>query len=148
MRLAVAVLAGALFGAGLTVSGMTDTRKVQGWLDLFGVWDPTLAFVLGGAILPMLVAWRIAARMGAPVLALSFPKRPGQHLDRNLIVGSAFFGVGWALVGLYPGPAMAILGHAGWPAYVFFLAMIAGMGLARLPGRPVPITASEPGGAR
>lgn len=133
MRLLVSLFAGALFGAGLTLSGMTDTTKVQGWLDLFGAWDPTLAFVLGGAIIPMLLAWRIAARRAAPAYAPTFPARPSQHLDKRLITGSAFFGFGWAMVGLCPGPAMAVLAHGGWPALLFFAAMLIGMGLTRLP---------------
>ncbi len=135
MRLLVSLLTGALFGAGLTLSGMTDTTKVQGWLDLFGAWDPTLAFVLGGAILPMLIAWRIAARQSAPRFGTAFPARPSQHLDRRLITGSALFGFGWAMVGLCPGPALAVLGHGGWPALLFFAAMVAGMLLTRLPLR-------------
>ena len=74
-RLAVALLAGALFGAGLLMSGMTDTRKVQGWLDIFGEWNPTLAFVLAGAILPMTLAWRVAARRRAALLGTALARR-------------------------------------------------------------------------
>lgn len=133
MRMIVSLFAGALFGAGLTISGMTDTTKVQGWLDLFGAWDPTLAFVLGGAILPMLLAWRIASQRAAPRFGAHFPMAATAHLDRRLVTGSALFGFGWALVGLCPGPAMAVLGHGGWPAMLFFAAMLAGMGLTRLP---------------
>ena len=103
MRLVVALLAGSLDGAGLVVSGMTDTSKVQGWPDLFGAWDPTLAFVLGGAILPMLIAWRVTERRTAPAFGTSFPAPAKQALDRRLIIGSTFFGFGWALVGLCPG---------------------------------------------
>lgn len=131
MRALAALLIGALFGAGLTVSGMTDAAKVQGWLDLFGAWDPTLAFVMGGAIIPMAIAWRLAARRAAPVLGGDFPARPDPTIDRNLLGGSALFGVGWALVGLCPGPAMAVLGYGGWSTAVFFLAMAAGMIAAR-----------------
>ncbi|MFQ6547277.1 DUF6691 family protein [Aestuariibius sp. 2305UL40-4] len=135
MRPLVAFLTGALFGSGLLVSGMTDTAKVQGWLDLFGAWDPTLAFVLGGAILPMAVAWRIAAHRSTSVLGDPLPTRPAPVIDARLLTGAALFGIGWALVGLCPGPAMAVLGFGGWPASLFFLAMLAGMALARLPGR-------------
>ncbi|WP_147126005.1 DUF6691 family protein [Shimia ponticola] len=127
MRLVIALISGALFGLGLTVSGMTNTAKVQGWLDFFGAWDPTLAFVLGGAILPMLVAWRIAERRKVAVLGSPIPAKPDPVLDRNLIVGSAFFGVGWALVGLCPGPAIAVLGYGGGNALLFFFAMLIGM---------------------
>lgn len=127
MRVIVALLTGGLFGLGLTVSGMTNTDKVQSWLDIFGAWDPTLAFVLGGAILPMLVAWRIAQRRQTALLGGPLPSRPNPLIDRNLIVGSAFFGVGWALVGLCPGPAIAVLGYGGGNALLFFFAMVIGM---------------------
>ena len=87
-RLLFALLAGGLFGAGLTVSGMIDTTKVQGWLDVFGDWDPTLAFVMGGAILPMAVAWRVSARMFHPVLGGAFPEVPRREVGPNLVIGA------------------------------------------------------------
>ena len=127
MRLLIALLSGMIFGIGLTLSGMTDTAKVQNWLDLFGNWDPTLAFVLGGAILPMLIAWRVAEKRTTSVLGTVIPKRPDPVIDTRLLVGSAFFGVGWALAGLCPGPAVAVLGFGGWDAAVFFIAMLVGM---------------------
>ncbi len=126
MRGLFAFLAGSLFGAGLLISGMTDTTRVQGWLDVFGNWDPTLAFVMGGAILPMLVAWRLT-RNRTPVAGGHFPAPPRAELDRRLIVGSVLFGVGWGLAGLCPGPAMASLGYGGLGGIVFLIAMIAGM---------------------
>jgi uncharacterized membrane protein YedE/YeeE len=126
-RLVVAALSGALFGAGLLLSGMTDTRKVQGWLDPFGTWDPTLAFVLGGAMLPMAVAWRLAARRRTAVLGGPMPAPPGWQIDRPLVLGSALFGAGWALAGLCPGPAIASVGFGGWGGLLFLLAMAAGM---------------------
>ena len=127
MRGLFAALAGGIFGAGLLLSGMTDTTKVQGWLDIFGDWDPTLAFVLGGAILPMAVAWRIAARRKVAILGTPMPAQPAQSLDRDLIVGSVLFGAGWALAGLCPGPAIASLSFGGWGGVVFLSAMLAGM---------------------
>ena len=81
MRNLISAVSGGLFGLGLLISGMTDTAKVQGWLDLFGDWDPTLAFVLGGAILPMLFAWRIAARRKASVVGDAFPTLPEPLVD-------------------------------------------------------------------
>jgi uncharacterized membrane protein YedE/YeeE len=120
-------LAGAIFGVGLLASGMTDTTKVQGWLDVFGAWDPTLAFVLGGAILPMAVAWRMARKQQAPRLGGTFPHPPSPQLDVRLVTGSSLFGLGWGLTGLCPGPAMASLGFGGVGGLVFFAAMIAGM---------------------
>ncbi len=130
MRFLIALLAGGLFGAGLLTSGMTNTAKVQGWLDFFGAWDPTLAFVLGGAILPMLVAWQIAARRERAILGTPIPAPSEPVIDGRLIGGSALFGFGWALVGLCPGPAMAVLGFGGGPAWIFFAAMAGGMMLA------------------
>ena len=127
MRAIFAAVSGAIFGSGLIVSGMTDTTKVQGWLDVFGDWDPTLAFVLGGAILPMAIAWRIAARRKSSLLGTPLPAPADPFLDRGLIAGSLLFGAGWALAGLCPGPAIASLSFGGWGGVVFLLAMLAGM---------------------
>ncbi|WP_299690591.1 DUF6691 family protein [uncultured Tateyamaria sp.] len=127
MRAVFAVLSGALFGAGLHVSGMTNTARVRGFLDFAGAWDPTLAFVMGGAMLPMFVAWRFARR-GTPVAGPAFPPPPSSEISRPLIAGSVLFGVGWGLVGLCPGPALASLSYGGWPGLVFLAAMLAGMG--------------------
>lgn len=124
-----ALLAGGLFGAGLFISGMTETDKVQGWLDVFGNWDPTLAFVMGGAIIPMFFAWRYTESR-TPVLGGQFPDKPNPKLGRNLILGSTLFGMGWGLAGLCPGPAVASLSYGGWPHWVFLVAMIAGMMIA------------------
>lgn len=119
--------AGGLFGAGLFVSRMVDPAKVQGWLDVFGQWDPTLAFVLGGAVLPMILVWRIAAGRSHAVLGNELPPPPRQSIDRRLVLGSALFGIGWGLAGLCPGPAMASLGFGGSAIWVFVAAMLAGM---------------------
>lgn len=126
MRAAISFLVGSLFGLGLLISGMTDTTKVQGWLDLFGDWDPTLAFVMGGAIVPMAIAWRFTTGR-RPVLAETFPAPPEPRLGRNLVVGSVFFGMGWGLSGLCPGPAVASLSYGGIGGLVFLGAMILGM---------------------
>lgn len=127
MRGLVAFIAGGLFGLGLLISGMTDTTKVQGWLDVFGAWDPTLAFVLGGAIIPMFIAWRIAERRKDAVFGGGIPAKPAQQITPRLAIGSALFGVGWGLAGLCPGPAMASIGFGGWQGMVFFIAMCAAM---------------------
>lgn len=126
-RAMFAALAGAIFGAGLLISGMTETTKVQGWLDIFGDWDPTLAFVMGGAVLPMIVAWRIAARRSVSALGTAMPRLGHQRLDPGLVWGSALFGAGWALAGLCPGPALASLGYGGIGGLVFLVAMLAAM---------------------
>lgn len=121
-----ALFAGGLFGVGLFISGMTETDKVQGWLDVFGQWDPTLAFVMGGAIIPMFFAWRYTNNR-QPVLGGDFPAKPDPKVGRNLIIGSTLFGMGWGLAGLCPGPSIASLSYGGWPHWLFFAAMISGM---------------------
>jgi len=127
MRYLIALLSGSLFGGGLYISGMTDTTKVQGWLDVFGAWDPTLAFVMGGAIIPMMVAWRLTRVARRPASGGSFPPAPMPELDRRLVIGSVLFGMGWGLAGLCPGPSVASLSFGGVPGLVFLFAMLAGM---------------------
>ncbi len=126
MRAVLALISGALFGAGLHISGMTDTTRVRGFLDIVGAWDPTLAFVMGGAILPMLLAWRLT-RGRTPVAGGTFPAPPSAEITRPLIFGSVLFGMGWGLVGLCPGPALASITYGGWQGVVFLAAMLAGM---------------------
>ena len=134
MRLLTALIAGGMFGAGLVLSGMTDTRRVQGFLDIFGAWDPTLAFVMGGAILPMALAWRLAARHARSLSGQPFPARSTPSIPAPLLLGSALFGAGWGLVGLCPGPALAAAATGGLPVVVFLIAMALGM-LAAIPVR-------------
>ncbi|MEP3296484.1 MAG: DUF6691 family protein [Pseudoruegeria sp.] len=126
MRKLVSLLAGSIFGIGLLISGMVDTAKVQGWLDLFGDWDPTLAFVMGGAILPMAIAWRMTEGR-TPRFGTAFPEKPDPRLGRNIVIGSVLFGMGWGLSGLCPGPAMASLSFNGLSGLTFFAAMVLGM---------------------
>ena len=127
MRQLWAFVAGGIFGTGLLISGMTDTRKVIGWLDIFGNWDPTLAFVMGGAVAVMIVAWQVAARRGNPALGGNFPTPPEPRLGRNLVIGSVLFGMGWGLAGLCPGPAVASVTWGGAGGLVFLAAMGLGM---------------------
>lgn len=141
MRLLVSALSGALFGLGLLVSGMTNPAKVQGWFDLAGQWDATLAFVLTGALIPMLIAWRVAAGMKRAALGATLPAMPRQVIDTRLIAGSVLFGLGWALAGLCPGPALASASWSGAGGAIFTLAMIGGMALWRQVQARVAITA-------
>jgi uncharacterized protein len=138
MRLLVSALAGALFGIGLALSDMLDPARVLAFLDVAGgAWDPTLAFVMGGALVPMALAWRIAAARRAPALGGAFPGRPAGGIDARLLGGAALFGLGWGAVGFCPGPALAALGIGGWPVWLFVAAMLAGMALHdRLAARP------------
>ena len=131
MRNLFSALSGALFGLGLMISGMTDTTLVQGWLDLFGAWDPTLAFVLTGAIVPMVFAWFWIRHRGKSLLGSPVPIPARHEVDRPLAIGAMIFGMGWALVGLCPGPAMASISYGGLPGVIFLAAMMAGMLLAR-----------------
>lgn len=129
MRLLISLISGGLFGLGLFISGMTNTDRVQGWLDIFGQWDPTLAFVMGGAIIPMFFAWRFAAGR-TPVFGDNFPSQSNTSVSKDLIIGSILFGVGWGLAGLCPGPAMASLSFGGTSGWIFLAAMIGGMWIA------------------
>ena len=129
MRNLAALLSGGLFGIGLTVSGMIDTTKVQGWLDVFGEWDPTLAFVIGGALIPMSIAWRLTNNR-KPLAGGEFPPPPAPVIGRNLILGSTLFGMGWGLAGLCPGPAIASISIGGSGGIVFVAAMAFGMLMA------------------
>ncbi|MCV6823947.1 MULTISPECIES: DUF6691 family protein [Halocynthiibacter] len=126
MRALFAFIAGSLFGTGLLISGMTNTQKVIGWLDVFGNWDPTLAFVMGGAILPMAAAWAYS-RGRSPKLGGTFPTPPEPKVGRNLVIGSTLFGAGWGLAGLCPGPSIASLSFGGTGGMVFVAFMLAGM---------------------
>ena len=128
MRGLTSFISGSLFGIGLLFSGMTDTSKVQGWLDVFGDWDPTLAFVMGGAIIPMFFAWKYSLRR-KPMFGDKFPDPPSSDINRDLIIGSVLFGMGWGLAGFCPGPAIASLGFGGAQVVIFALAMICGMWL-------------------
>jgi uncharacterized protein len=120
-------LCGLVFGAGLMISGMTQPAKVLGFLDIFGRWDPTLAFVMASALAISSVGYAWARRQGRPVLAAQhlWPNRT--DIDRPLVVGSVLFGIGWGLAGLCPGPALENLASLSPRVIVFVIAMIAGM---------------------
>ncbi len=128
----IALLSGLLFGAGLAVSGMADPSRVRAFLDVTGRWDPTLGFVMGGAMLPMIVAWRIKARLDQPLVGDDFHVPGTTGIDRKLIGGAALFGVGWGIAGLCPGPAIADLAVRPLPAAAFVAAMLGGMFINRL----------------
>ncbi|MEP7316044.1 MAG: DUF6691 family protein [Sphingomicrobium sp.] len=131
-RLLPPLASGTLFGAGLTVGGMVDPARVRGFLDLFGNWDPTLAFVMGGALVVMAIAWRFQARMRQPLFAERFSLPERQDLDGKLIGGAILFGIGWGLAGICPGPAIASLALVPAKVFPFIIAMVAGMALHRV----------------
>ena len=128
----IALATGTLFGAGLAVSGMADPQRVRGFLDLFGAWDPTLAFVMAGALVPMAIAWRVHRRMSAPLAVERFALPTNKRVDPRLLAGAVLFGIGWGVAGLCPGPAIADLAVAPGPAVIFVTAMLVGMLVHRL----------------
>ncbi|MDH3687348.1 MAG: YeeE/YedE family protein [Myxococcales bacterium] len=119
-----AAISGLLFGAGLTVSQMTNPAKVMAFLDVTGSWDPTLAFVMGGALLVSAIAVRVEKRRSAD----SQPS-PSASIDARLLSGAVLFGLGWGLAGFCPGPALAALATGSGEVLLFVVSMIAGMGL-------------------
>jgi uncharacterized protein len=127
MNILAAVAAGVVFGIGLVVSGMTNPAKVIGFLDIAGLWDPSLGFVMAGAIAVGVVAFGVARRRTRSLLggAMQLPQR--RDIDRRLVLGSAVFGIGWGLAGFCPGPAIASLGAGRLEAAIFVVAMLAGM---------------------
>ena len=126
---------GLLFGIGLILSGMTDPGKVIGFLDLFGMWDPSLALVMGGALLVGVFAFAQAKKRTRSVLGGAMHLPSSRDIDRRLILGSLAFGAGWGLAGFCPGPAIVSLGAGQPTAIVFVIAMIAGMALYELADR-------------
>ncbi|ACS39070.1 YeeE/YedE family protein [Methylorubrum extorquens] len=139
-KTASAFAVGLLFGLGLLVSGMANPAKVLAFLDVAGRWDPSLAFVMAGAVAISATGYLVARRRGRPLLAsrLEIPTR--RNLDPRLIAGAAVFGLGWGLAGLCPGPALTLLTVAPAQAMTFVVAMVAGMLLFRL----VPRAAAKP----
>lgn len=133
LRLLVALAAGLIFGFGLSLSGMLDPARVQGFLDVTGAfdrrqaWDPTLAFVLGGAVSVAGPGYALARRLPRPALTVAFELPTNRRIDRPLIGGAALFGIGWGLSGLCPGPAVAALSTGALPVVVFVAAMLVGM---------------------
>lgn len=125
----VTLLSGLIFGFGLAMSGMTNPQKVLNFLDITGSWDPSLLFVLGGAVGVTVIAFRFIAKLAHPVFAEKFYLTDIFQVDRTLLIGSALFGIGWGISGYCPGPAIALMAAPNWELYVFVPAMLAGYGL-------------------
>ena len=143
MHLIAALVAGLIFGLGLILSGMTDPSKVIGFLDLAGPWDPSLAFVMGGAVLVGLVAFRIARTRSKTILGGPLRLPEATHIDRRLLLGGLAFGVGWGLAGFCPGPALASLATGGSKALIFTAAMLVGMAIFEIQDRLARRTADK-----
>jgi uncharacterized protein len=128
MRLVLASFAsGLVFGTGLLISGMTEPDKVLGFLDIFGAWDATLAFVMAGAVAISSIGFGLARRRGTPLFAPSFLWPTRRDIDATLVVGAVVFGIGWGLVGICPGPALVNLAGVTLPIVVFVGGMVIGM---------------------
>lgn len=123
----IGLLAGLLFGFGLLVSGMTDPEKVQGFLDVFGAWDISLALVMGGGLVVAFFGVLLAKRQENSWIGTPIDMPSKTVITKQLIIGAMLFGIGWGLVGICPGPGIVLLGTGQWQAYVFIPAMIIGM---------------------
>ena len=123
----IGLLAGLLFGFGLLISGMTDPVKVQGFLDVFGAWDISLALVMGGGLIVAIVGFQLAKRQQTSWIGTSIDMLSKTVINKKLLIGAMLFGIGWGLVGICPGPGIVLLGTGQWQAYVFIPAMIVGM---------------------
>ncbi|AKU98924.1 hypothetical protein AKJ09_05588 [Labilithrix luteola] len=135
-RLVMASIAGVIFGVGLGVAGMTRPSKVLAFLDVAGAWDPSLAFVMIGAIGVHMIAVAVARRRSAPLLAPAFSWPTRTRIDMPLLAGAALFGVGWGLGGFCPGPALTTAASGNLAAIAFVLAMVGGMTMRHLQTRP------------
>lgn len=145
MRFPLPALAtGMLFGAGLALSDMINPSRVLAFLDVAGSWDPTLAFVMAGAILPAALGFLLSRRMRAPLLGSSFFIPENRVLDRPLLAGAALFGIGWGLAGFCPGPGIAALAFGLWQPALFVAAMLSGMLLHRWAAAPRSPAFAEP----
>jgi uncharacterized membrane protein YedE/YeeE len=137
------LLAGLMFGLGLIVSGMANPAKVLGFLDLTGAWDPSLAFVMLGAIAVGVVAFAVARKRTVSFIGAEMKLPTARHVDRRLLVGGTLFGIGWGIAGFCPGPGLVALGMGELKALVFVAAMLAGMAVFELLERR-PRTAARP----
>jgi uncharacterized protein len=131
MRKFLALASGALFGAGVTISGMVNPMKVLNFLDIFGPWDATLMFVMGGGLLVTIVGYHFAMKRRAPLFASSFRIPASEDIDARLLGGAALFGLGWSLTGFCPGPAIASMVFGRVESLAFVAAMAVGMILAK-----------------
>ncbi len=138
MKALAGLCSGLIFGFGLAVSGMTDTNKVLGFLDVFGAWQAPLLLVMGSAVLVTLIGFPLLKRRARPFLAASFQFPQRTDLDRRLLLGATLFGVGWGLYGYCPGPALAGVIYGSVDTVLFLMAMVFGMAVATYLTRNAP----------
>lgn len=136
MQILMALVSGLLFGIGLIVSGMADPAKVLGFLDLAGHWNPSLLFVMGGAVAAGYLGFRLARKRECSLLGDPMRLPTANRIDRRLLLGATVFGAGWGLAGFCPGPALASLLFAGIKPAIFVAAMLGGMAVFELFNRP------------
>lgn len=132
MKLVYAWLTGLVFGLGIAISGMINPAKVLNFFDIAGTWDPSLAFVMGGAVTVTFIGYRLVWRRPAPLFERAFQVPTARQIDLRLVGGSALFGIGWGIAGFCPGAAIPALGTGRWEVALFVAAVIVGLGLARL----------------
>ncbi|THH36847.1 YeeE/YedE family protein [Aliishimia ponticola] len=131
MRLFATYLIGLIFGVGISISGMANPAKVLNFFDVFGTWDPSLIFVMGGAVVVTFIGYRLVLGRSAPLMDTTFHLPTRRDLDLRLIGGSAVFGVGWGIAGFCPGGALPALGTGRMEVIVFTIALVAGIFLAK-----------------
>ncbi len=141
MKLIFSFMTGIVFGTGIAISGMIDPAKVLNFFDVAGTWDPSLAFVMFGALMATGVGYRLVWRRGTPVFGDRFEIPTARHIDRKLVGGSALFGIGWGIAGFCPGAAIPALGTGRWEVALFLLAVMVGFVLRRMvsPATPAKI---------
>lgn len=144
MRLIVSYLIGLVFGIGIAISGMANPAKVLNFFDIAGTWDPSLAFVMGGALITTFIGYKLVFGRARPVMGDSFQVPTNRALDARLLGGAAVFGIGWGIAGFCPGGAIPALGTGRWEVFAFTAAVIAGIYLAKalqsLGSKPVRTT--------
>lgn len=139
MKLIFAGLTGLVFGTGIALSGMMNPAKVLNFFDIAGTWDPSLAFVMGGALIVTAIGYRLVWRRTAPLFGGRFQVPTNSQIDHNLVGGSALFGIGWGIAGFCPGAALPALGTGRWEVVLFIAAVIVGFALRRILARVTPI---------
>ncbi len=143
MKTLFALLTGVIFGTGIAFSGMMDPAKVLNFFDIAGAWDPSLAFVMGGALVVTFIGYRLVWKRDMPLFDRRFQLPGNKQIDSRLIGGSALFGIGWGIAGFCPGAEVPALGTGRWEVALFLAAVIAGFYLRRLLASPGPATAAD-----
>lgn len=131
MKLIATYIVGVIFGVGISISGMANPAKVLNFFDVFGIWDPSLIFVMGGALVTTFIGYKLVFGRAAPVFEGSFSVPTSRKIDAKLLGGSAVFGIGWGIAGFCPGGALPALGTGRWEVFAFTVATVAGIFIAR-----------------